>query len=332
MMTQEKIQPIHRFQQIYRNDRHLWRLILMIVVWLLFMAITRFSKFYSMINFQTMAAQFPEFGIMSLGVMLCMITGGIDLSVVGTANLTSILMGFLLLRLTDAAGGLPAFAIPLVFLLGILIGGSLGGLFNGLLVSKFHIPPILATMGSGELFTGICLALTNGNAVSKFSRTYAKTINNRLFDLIPVQLIIFIVMAALIWFLISKTVFGTKIYMLGTNENVAKFSGLNIDRLYMKTYMLSGICAALGGMIMLANYNSARADYGTVYTLQCVLIVVLGGGVNPYGGRGGRISGGVVLAIILLRLLETGLNRFPRISSYYISLIWGVVSLSWSWL
>ncbi|MGD9927868.1 MAG: ABC transporter permease [Sphaerochaeta sp.] len=321
MMTHERIQPMQRFQQMYRNDRHLWRLILMIVIWLLFMAITRFSKFYSVINFQTMAAQFPEFGIMSLGVMLCMITGGIDLSVVGTANLTSILMGFLLLRLTDAAGGLPAFAIPLVFILGILIGGSLG-LFNGLLVSKFHIPPILATMGSGELFTGICLAMTNGNAVSKFSRTYAKTINNRLFNLIPVQLIIFIVMAALIWFLISKTVFGTKIYMLGTNENVAKFSGLHIDRLYMKTYMLSGICAALGGMIMLANYNSARADYGTVYTLQCVLIVVLGG-VNPYGGRG-RISG-VVLAIILLRLLETGLNRFPRISSYYISLIWGGV-------
>jgi simple sugar transport system permease protein len=321
MMTKDTIQPLQRFQHMYRNDRHLWRLVLMIVLWLLFMAITRFSKFYSMINFQTMAAQFPEFGIMSLGVMLCMITGGIDLSVVGTANLTSILMGFLLLRLTDAAGGLPAFAIPLVFLLAILIGGSLG-LFNGLLVSKFHIPPILATMGSGELFTGICLAMTNGNAVSKFSRTYAKTINNRLFDLIPVQLIIFIVMAALIWFLISKTVFGTKIYMLGTNENVAKFSGLNIDSLYLKTYMLSGICAALGGMIMLANYNSARADYGTVYTLQCVLIVVLGG-VNPSGGRG-RISG-VVLAIILLRLLETGLNRFPRISSYYISLIWGGV-------
>jgi simple sugar transport system permease protein len=177
-------------------------------------------------------------------------------------------------------------------------------------------------MGSGELFTGICLALTNGNAVSKFSRTYSRTINNRIFDLIPVQLVIFVIMAVLIWFLLSKTVFGTKLYMLGTNETVAKFSGLKNDRLLIKTYMLSGICAALGGMIMLANYNSARADYGTVYTLQCVLIVVLGG-VNPIGGKG-KISG-VVLAIVLLRMLETGLNRFPTISSYYISLIWGGV-------
>lgn len=320
-MPQATIQPINRFREMYRADRHTWRLIFMIAIWMLFMAITRFNKFYSLINFQTMAAQFPEFGLMSLGVMLCMITGGIDLSVVGVANLTSILMAFLLLNVTNATGGLPGYAIPMVFFASILLGAGFG-FFNGLLVSKFHIPPILATMGSGELFTGICLAMTNGNAVSKFSRTYAQTINNRLFDLIPVQLIIFVIMAALIWFLLSKTVYGTKIYMLGTSETVAKFSGLHTEGLLMKTYTLSGICAALGGMIMLANYNSARADYGTVYTLQCVLIVVLGG-VNPIGGKG-KISG-VVLAIILLRLLETGINRFPKISSYYISLIWGGV-------
>lgn len=320
-MTQTYTRSLDRFRTLYRSDRHVWRLVLMIGIWMLFMAITRFNKFYTLINFQTMAAQFPEFGLMSLGVMLCMITGGIDLSVVGIANLTSILMAFLLLNLTSAGGALPGYAIGLVIVLAMLLGAGFG-FFNGLLVSKFHIPPILATMGSGELFTGICLAMTNGNAISKFSRSYAQTINNRIFDLIPVQLVIFIVMAVFIWFLISKTVFGTKIYMLGTSETVAKFSGLRTDRLLIETYVISGICAALGGMIMLANYNSARADYGSVYTLQCVLIVVLGG-VNPIGGKG-RISG-VVLAIILLRLLETGLNRFPTISSYYISLIWGGV-------
>lgn len=299
----------------------MWRLIIMIVAWMIFMAITRFRKFYTLINFQTMAAQFPEFGLMSLGIMLTMITGGIDLSVVGTANLTSILMAFLLINLTTASGGLPVYAIPLVFVLALLLGATFG-FFNGILVSKFHIPPILATMGSGELFTGICMAITNGNAISKFSRTYANTINNRIFSLIPVQLVIFSIMAVIIWFLLSKTAYGSKLYLLGTSETVARFSGLKTNRLLIKTYVLSGICAALGGMIMLANYNSARADYGTVYTLQCVLIVVLGG-VNPVGGRG-KISG-VVLAIILLRLLETGLNRFPKISSYYISLIWGGV-------
>ncbi|HRV24070.1 MAG TPA: ABC transporter permease, partial [Sphaerochaeta sp.] len=247
---------LKKAQSIYRSDRHVWRLIIMITLWMIFMAITRFRKFYTLINFQTMAAQFPEFGLMSLGIMLAMITGGIDLSVVGTANLTSILMAFLLINLTTATGGLPAYAIPLVFLLAILLGAAFG-LFNGLLISRFNIPPILATMGSGELFTGICMAMTNGNAISKFSRTYARTINNRLFDMIPVQLIIFTVMAVIIWFLLTKTAYGSKLYLLGTSPTVARFSGLKTRQLLMQTYMISGICAALGGMIMLANYNSA---------------------------------------------------------------------------
>ena len=309
--------------KLYAKDRHLFRIILMIVLWSTFMALTKFEKFYTLINFQTMASQFPEFGLMALGIMLCMLTGGIDLSVVGVANLTSILMALLMKNLELENGGLAFYVIPMAFMLALLIGG-LAGAFNGFLVSKVHIPPILATLGTSELFTGISIVITNGKAVSKLARVYATTINSRMFGLIPVQLLFFGAAALLIWFLLMRTTYGTKLYMLGTSATAAKFSGLKTDRLLIKTYMLSGMFAALGGMIMLANYNSARADYGTVYTLQCVLIVVLGG-VNPIGGSG-RISG-VVLATILLKMLETGLNRFPKVSSYYISLIWGGVLL-----
>jgi len=309
--------------RLYAKDKHLFRIILLIILWSAFMAITRFQKFYTLINFQTMASQFPEFGLMALGIMVCMLTGGIDLSVVGVANLTSILMALLMKRLELADGGLAFYVIPLSFVLAVGIGAAAGA-FNGLLVSKVHIPPILATLGTSELFTGISIVITNGKAVSKLARVYATTINSKLFGLVPVQLLFFGGMALVIWFFLMRTTYGTKLYMLGTSATAAKFSGLNIDRLLIKTYSLSGVCAALGGMIMLANYNSARADYGTVYTLQCVLIVVLGG-VNPIGGSG-RISG-VVLATILLKMLETGLNRFPKISSYYISLIWGGVLL-----
>ncbi len=305
------------------RDAHIWRLVLVMAGWMVFMALTKFERFYTLINFQTMASQFPEFGLMALGVMLCMITGGIDLSPVGVANLTAILMAFLMKALVSAEGGLPGYTIPLVFFLGAVTGGLLGAL-NGLLVSKARIPPILATLGMSELLAGVAIVLTNGNAVSKLPVDYALTINSKIGGLVPVQLVIFAVMALLIWFLLSRTTFGTKIYLLGTNAQAARYSGLNNGRLLMKTYMLSGVCAALGGLIMLANYNSARANYGGVYVLQCVLIVVLGG-VSPTGGRG-RISG-VVLAIFLLRMLETGINRFPQISSYYISLIWGGVLL-----
>ena len=308
---------------LYAHNRHIFRLVIVMLVWMVFMALTKFSKFYTLINFQTMTSQFPEFGLMALGVMLCMITGGIDLSAVGIANLSAILMGFLLKAIVREDGALPVYAIPLVFVLGMALGAVMGT-FNGILVSKVHIPPILATLGTSELFTGIAIVFTNGNAVSKLPVEYALTINSKLGGLVPVQLLIFIAAALILWALLSRTTYGTKIYMLGTNPEAARFSGLKNDRLLIKTYMLSGVCAALGGLIMLANYNSARANYGAVYVLQCVLIVVLGG-VSPMGGRG-RISG-VVLAIFLLRMLETGINRFPQISSYYISLIWGSVLL-----
>lgn len=310
-----------KLSAMYRNDPHQWRLVILMIVWMVFMALTRFRKFYTLINFQTMCSQFPEFGLMALGVMLTMITGGIDLSVVGTANLTSIPMAFMMIGATDSSGSMSGGTIILAFLLAIVIGAACGAL-NGFTISKLRIPPILATMGANELFAGICMVMTNGNAISKFSRRYAETINNKLFGLIPVQLLIFAAMAAVVWFMLNKTSYGTKLYLLGTSSKAAWFSGINNTGILMKTYITSGICAALGGMIMLANYNSARADYGSVYTLQCVLIVVLGG-VNPNGGKG-KVSG-VVLAICLLRMLETGINRFPKISSYYISLIWGGV-------
>ena len=304
----------------FRRERHVTRLVGIILVWLAFLAFTRFGRFYTLLNFQTMAAQFPEYGLMALGIMLCMITGGIDLSIVGIANLTGIFMAHLLLRLTGDAGELAPFSIPLVFALGMAIGTAFG-FFNSILITRFKIPAILATLGAGELFTGISMAITEGAAVSRFSQEYAMTVNNRIFGgMVPVQTIIFVAGALLVWILLSRTTFGPKLYLLGTNPVAARFSGLKTDSLLTKTYMLSGMFAGLAGMVMLGNYNSARADYGTVYTLQSIMIVILGG-VSPFGGKG-RISG-VILAMILAQLLQTGINRFPAINSFFIFLLWG---------
>lgn len=305
---------------IIHQDPHAWRLIIITILWLAFMAATRFSKFYTVVNFQTMFAQFPEFGLMSLGVMVCMITGGIDLSTVGIANMTSIMMALLMTKLGGEAGSISIAWVFLVIIFAVLIGMFTGAV-NGLLISKVHIPPILATLGTGQLFTGIGLVLTNGSAISGFPSEYSYTINNRIAG-IPIQFIIFTIVAVIMAVLLGKTSYGKKLILTGTNQNVAKYSGLKVDLILVKTYIISGICSALGGMVMLANYNSARSDYGTNYTLQCILIVVLGG-VSPSGGKG-KITG-VLLAIFLVRALETGINRFPQISSYYISLIWGLV-------
>ncbi len=309
-------------QKRFRGDVHIIRLAVLAAAWLVFMAIFKFNKFFTPISFQTMGAQFPEFGLMALGVTLCMITGGIDLSVVGVANFAAITSG-LLLKALAGEGELPGYGIPLTIAVGVLVG-AIAGAFNGFLVSKVKIPPILATLGSYELFSGIAIVLTKGKAVSKLPMAYSELMAGKLFGVVPTQLLVFAVVAAFVGFLLSRTTYGPKLYMLGTSEKAARFSGLKNDRLLMKTYMLSGICAALGGLIMLANYNSARADYGTVYTLQCVLIVVLGG-VSPSGGKG-KLSG-VLLAILVLQILSSGLNRFSEINPFFIPLIWGGVLL-----
>lgn len=307
-------------RSIYYSEPYLWRLVIIMILWMIFMGITSFSKFYTLLNFQTMAAQFPEFGLMALGVMVCMITGGIDLSTVSIANLTSISVALCMVKIGGTAAEMPVSWVPVLFLPALLVGFITGAL-NGVLVAKLHIPPILATLGTSELLAGISTVMTNGKAVSEFPMTYAYSINSRLAG-IPVQLIIFCIAAVIIWFLLTCTTYGKKLLLAGTSIKAAYYSGLEVNRILIRTYVISGICSALGGMLMLANYNSARADYGSNYILQCILIVVLGG-VSPAGGKG-KISG-VIMAIVLVRMLETGINRFPAVSSYFISLIWGLV-------
>lgn len=313
---------MQKLQKAARNNQHVVRLLVIMVCWLIFMAITRFQKFYTFLNFQTIASQFPEFGLMSLGVMLCMITGGIDLSCVGVANLTSILMAMLMTKLAGGAdASLGGGWFPVIFLLAMAIG-ALCGLFSGFLVSRIRIPPILATLGVNELLSGVCIVLTDGAAYSSFPKDMTNALSANIGGVVPVRLLVFIVAAVAVWFMLERTTYGLKLHLLGTSEKVAVYSGLKTNRLLLRTYMTSGILSSLGGLMMLATYASARADYGSQYTLQTILIVVLGG-VSPNGGKG-RISG-VILAIFVLKLLESGINRFQNVSSYYISLIWGGV-------
>lgn len=306
------------------KDTYLTRLILILVLLLVFFAIVKPGPFFALRTWQSMAIQFPEFGLMALGVMLTMFTGGIDLSAVSIANVTSICTALVLRAMLTGEATASSMSLAVVVALGIaLLVGSVFGAFNGFLVSILKIPPILATLGTMELFGGIAIILTGGKPVSGVPDAFGAVFAARL-GIIPMPLIIFVVCATLIGLILTLTGFGTKILLIGANETAAHFSGLKITSLLMRTYMLSGIMAAMAGLVMLANYNSAKADYGASYTLLTVLIVVLGG-VNPNGGKG-RIAG-VVLAIVMLQVLSSGLNMFPTISNFYRALIWGGVLL-----
>ncbi|MCR5788367.1 MAG: ABC transporter permease [Lachnospiraceae bacterium] len=314
---------MEKMKQLYGKNREVSRLIIIIVLWLIFMMLTQAKKFYTGANFLTMAGQFPEYGLMALGVMLCMITGGIDLSVVGTANMASILAVFLLNGVFGTEGSMPMAFMPMIFLMAVALGIVVGSL-NALLISRIKVPPILATLGVNQTLTGLCIVMTGGAAISSFPKEFSDTFSGALFGILPWRLVVFLVAAVIIWFMLERTTYGTKLRLYGTNPHVAEFSGINTNRLLFKTYISSAVCAALGGLMMLATYSSVRADYGTNYTMQSILIVVLGG-VSPNGGKG-KLSG-VVTAIVLLKLIESGINRFRSVSTYYVTLIWGAVLL-----
>ena len=304
-----------------KKNQHITRLVAIMVLWMIYMAITKFDKFYTFANFKTIFSQFPEFGVMALGGMLCMITGGIDLSCVGVANFTSVSSALLMTAIAGESGVLSVATFPLFLVLALDIGAAIGA-FNGFLVAKVRIPPILATLGVNELLTGICIVMTGGSAYSSLPKEMTNMIVSDIGGVLPVRLLVFVVVAVIIWFMLEKTTYGTKLRLLGTGEKVAIYSGMKTVNMLVRTYMTSGICSAIGGLLMLGTYASARADYGSQYTLQTILIIVLGG-VSPLGGKG-KMSG-VILAIFVLKLLESGINRFPNVSSYYISLIWGGV-------
>lgn len=307
------------------GDAQIRRLYVILAALALFFFIVRPESFLSVGTWQSMAIQFPEFGILALGVMVTMISGGIDLSVVGIANMTAITAAVTMLSIAPPSGdgGPVAAAIAVSVVLALFIG-ALAGAFNGFLVAKVRIPAILTTLGTLALFTGIAIVITGGKPKSGLPMLYSEVFGGKVAGLIPVQLVVFLVAALVIAFLLNRTAFGVKLYAIGTNATATRFSGVNSTSILVRTYLISGLFAAVAGLVMLANYNSAKADYGTTYTLLTVLILVLGG-VDPNGGSG-RLTG-VVLAIAILQILSSGLNMFPEISNFYRPLIWGAVLL-----
>lgn len=282
------------------------------------------GKFLTVRNMQSMAVQFPEFGILAFAIMITMLTGGIDLSIVGAANLSAIVGALVLTRLAGGDGAaMPLLlAAPLAILAALLIG-SLCGLFNGFLVSRIGITPILATLGTGSLYTGLSFVITGGPAITT---TQLAFIGNSTILGLPIPVIVFIVLAAVFSIMLNRSAFGFNVYMLGTNPTAALFSGINSHRVLMRTYWLAGLVAGITGIIFLARTNSAKPDYGASFILLAVLIAILGG--VSYTGGFGTISG-LVLAVLSIQFLSTGLNMlmlewFPSSAAiFFRQFAWG---------
>lgn len=298
-----------------------FRLLLIAIFVFGLMSVLSPDRFLSSQNLTSMAFQFPEFAILALAMTIAMMTGGIDLSVVGVANLSAVVAAIILTRFSDPT--MPA--AQSMLWLGIAIAaalciGAVAGLINGSLVAFFGLPPILATVGSGLVFTGFAIAMTGGSAVMGFPGTVA-LIGNATVVGIPVPLILFALLAVVLHLILTRTAFGLRVTMYGANPLAALYAAIDINRMLLKVYVIAGVFSSVAGLIVMSRANSAKADYGSSYLLLAVLIAVLGG-VNPYGGYGRVI--GVVLAVLSMQFLSSGLNML-QVSNFARELIWGVL-------
>jgi simple sugar transport system permease protein len=297
------------FQDTIKRDSNFKRLIVLSIIVFLLMGLLNPSKYFTAANFESMLFQIPEFGLFVLAIMLAFISGGIDLSVVGIANLSGIIAAYILTCMSPE--GLPGgdFTITILAILVALAIGQVAGLLNGLLIGVAGITPMLATLGTMQLFLGICVGITNGETIHSFPEVFL-TIGKNSFLSVPIIAYIFIIIAIGVAILLNKTTFGFKLKMMGSNSAVTRFSGVNNAIMTIKTYLLTGFLASVSGLIIISRSNSAKADYGTAYILQAILVCVLGG-VKPEGGFGKVM--GVVLGIITLQFLSSGFSmlRFP---------------------
>ena len=295
-------------QKIEKNTALIIGLILCILLWA---AIFNPSRFYRSANFISMAYQIPEFGILSLGMALCMISGGIDLSLVGTANLCCVVAA---LQMTGGGTALTAVLLSLAT-------GAAAGMFNGILIGVLEIPPMLVTLGGLQIYTGLATVITKGVSITGIPESFLAIGHGLLFNKIPYSLVILVAVAAILSLALKYTVYGSQIYMVGTNKVASVYAGINNAAINICTYMISGIFAGICGIIMCSRYGSANADYGSSYTLLTLLIAVLGG-IRPDGGKGKVF--GVMLSIIILQLISSIFNIL-RFSAFLKTCIWGLV-------
>lgn len=300
------------------------RLFLIMVAVFALMAAVSPGTFLSLDSFTSMAFQFPVFGIFALAMMLTMISGGIDLSIVGIANLTSITAASVMARLlpAEATAGESAAFIGLAMLAALAVG-LVCGLFNGFAVTKIGIPPILVTLGTMQLYMGTAIVFTKGQAIVGLPELYT-AIGNGSVWIIPVPLLIFGLCTWAAYFLLNKQSYGLKLQMLGANPTASAYAGVNNTRVLLRTYPLSGMLAAIAGLVIVAQTNSAKADYGTSYILQAILVAVMGG-VDPKGGFG-KVSG-IVMAVLTLQFLSSGLNAL-HVGNFFKDFMWGIVLLA----
>ena len=272
------------------------------------------DSFLTVDNILNLLRQISINALIAFGMTFVILTAGIDLSVGSLLALGSALTAGML-----SSGMDPILAI----FLGLIIGLVLGAL-NGLIITKGKVAPFIATLATMTIFRGATLVYTDGKPVTGLSDSVLfQMMGKGYFFFIPVPVIIMLVVFLVLYFILHNTVFGRRVYAVGGNEEAATLSGVKSDRIKILVYSLTGMLAVLAGIILTSRLNSAQPTAGTMYELDAIAAVVIGG-TSLMGGRG-RITGTLIGALII-GVISNGLNLL-NVSSFYQQIVKGAVIL-----
>lgn len=277
-------------------------------------------RFLSVANFNSMAFQLPELGLLTLAMLIPILSGGLNLAVTFTANIAGLTLAWVLHSQGAAEAGVMAFSLGCVLALAV---GALSGMAMGVVIAYVGAHPILVSLSMMIFLRGLGEFLTRGGDISGFP-AFIQPLGHGYFLGVPIPLWVFLA-AVLVWhLLLGRRRLGFITYMVGSNIEATRYSGIATRRALVWIYSLSGLMCAVAGIIMLARFNSVRVGHGESYLLITVLACFLGG-VNPFGGFG-RVSQ-VFLALVILQLFSSGLNLLGA-NQHLATAVWGLLLIA----
>ena len=252
--------------------------------------------------------------LIAFGMTFVILTGGIDLSVGSTLALTGAIAASML------ASGMD----PVLTMFTALLIGAILGAINGVIIAKGKVAPFIATLATMTIFRGLTLVFTEGRPISDLGNEITfQMLGKGYFFGVPVPVVTMILAFFGLYFIMHKTTFGRRVYAVGGNEGAAKLSGINVDRIKIAVYSLTGMLAALSALILTSRLNSAQPTAGTSYELDAIAAVVLGG-TSLTGGRGWIF--GTLVGALIIGVLNNGLNLIG-VSSFFQQVVKGLVIL-----
>jgi ribose transport system permease protein len=284
---------------------------ILLALLLIMAGITIFApNFMSGENLYLISRQISFVAIVAIGELFVILTGGIDLSVGSVMGLAGV-----------AAAGAMKFGFDpiLATLFGLLVGLAIGAI-NGALIAYVRIAPFIVTLAMLSFARGLILILTEGWPITQIPKSFLPIGQNDFLSL-PIPLWIMIIAAVVAWFFLTKTAFGRRTYAIGGNEQATFLSGINVNGIKFRLYMISSLCAALVGVILVARFNSAQADTGTGWELDAIAAAVIGG-TSLMGGVGSVL--GVLIGAAIMGVIRNGLVLM-MVSPYYQTAIIGVI-------